>query len=514
MNYQEAEKIRNTGFADMMTKKLVSGQGVFRSFGGTISDKMKAKVKGVKQTFDPLNIAKKLTFGSKLGPAIIGKLTGRSSEDISFFTGVKGSMKRGADKGDPASKLGEIYKLMVDLENKRRIDQEIEKSFAKEKAEETENRNQEIIKALTGLYPSKKSRQVRRAEERKQKKEEEKSAKKESKETKETKGPEAKLPTPSPVKAAEEVAEKIGTTPVKAAEEVAEKSLGSVVKRVGEGVVGAARASAPAARAIVPVARVVAPVAILGAGSLSIGEALAKGESKNAGGYNAANMGTRNNKIVGIQKPVKLEEMSIAEIMRRQSIQWGAPNENEKLFAVGKYQMIPQTLADAVKSLHIDTSKNFDSVMQEKLFKDYLLGMKRPAIAKYLNSPTRDPKLLHDALKQLSLEWASVADPDIPGGKTSHYGSGNKASMTVEQATQYLESDRVRTQQVTTPPVDTGQRVDSLSKENAGVKKDLDKKSKDNITNNNNTIINNTSMQRQYQEPENDRSALEQKGRR
>jgi hypothetical protein len=101
-------------------------------------------------------------------------------------------------------------------------------------------------------------------------------------------------------------------------------------------------------------------------------------------------------------------------------------------------------MADAVKTLGISPDAKLDGKLQERMFNEYLLGKKRPAIAKYLNSPVDDPKLLHDALKQLSLEWASIADPDIPGGMTSHYGNGNKASLSVKDATTLLQNDRAK----------------------------------------------------------------------
>lgn len=89
MNYYEAAKIRKKGFADLMTDKLTSGQGVFSSARSALSDKMKARSKGFKETFDPLNIAKTLTGGSNLAPAMLGRLLGRKSTDIKYFAGKK-----------------------------------------------------------------------------------------------------------------------------------------------------------------------------------------------------------------------------------------------------------------------------------------------------------------------------------------------------------------------------------------------------------------------------------------
>ena len=89
MNYYDAARIRKKGFANLMTDKLASGQGVVSSFRGALSDRSKAKSLAMKEKFDPMNIAKFLTGGSNLATAIVGRLTGRSKEDIGYFTGKR-----------------------------------------------------------------------------------------------------------------------------------------------------------------------------------------------------------------------------------------------------------------------------------------------------------------------------------------------------------------------------------------------------------------------------------------
>ena len=89
MNYYEAAKIRKKGFADLMTDKLTSGQGVFSSVRSTLSDRSKARSMAFKEKFNLLNIAKVLTGGSNLAPAILGRLLGRKSSDINYFSGKK-----------------------------------------------------------------------------------------------------------------------------------------------------------------------------------------------------------------------------------------------------------------------------------------------------------------------------------------------------------------------------------------------------------------------------------------
>jgi hypothetical protein len=425
MDYQNASRIRKSSFGTLLSQQ--SG-GFGQSFKSAISQKTKARMMGIKETFDPLNIAKKLTGGSNWAPAMLGKMFGVDKKRIDYFSGVKqrntSSPMRSEDmNGESISiateSLGYIYKsLKMERIEKTR---EREEALARaESEEEFENfRNKEIIEALVGKFGKKRLRDEKGRFVKQEKFEPKKQAKSKN------------IFTPS------KTTNKLGTT---------------------AGVVGATAV-------IVGGAAIVAGVG----GTLGISKAIAQGESANAS-YNAANKGTKDNKIVGVKGPINLEDMTIAEIMRRQSIKWGSSNEDEKLFAVGKYQMIPSTLSDAVKTLNLDTSQKFTGDLQEKLFEEYLISQKRPAIANYLNSPTDDPALLYKALKALSLEWASIADPDIPGGKTSHYGSGNKASLSVEQMTILLKQDRLQLQKNRSkevlPAPNSGNQIDVSTKEN------------------------------------------------
>ena len=87
MTYQEARRLRGTGLFNLAAQNIASGGGVVGSLGSAISSKFKAKVTGIKEKFDPLNIAKKLT--GNFGAAVLGKITGRSQKDIQYFSGGK-----------------------------------------------------------------------------------------------------------------------------------------------------------------------------------------------------------------------------------------------------------------------------------------------------------------------------------------------------------------------------------------------------------------------------------------
>ncbi len=91
MDYRVASNIRGKSLSSLMTDKITSGKGVGSALGGAISDKLKARATGVKEKFDPMNIAKFMTGGSRLAPAILGRITGRSQSDINYFAGNKKS---------------------------------------------------------------------------------------------------------------------------------------------------------------------------------------------------------------------------------------------------------------------------------------------------------------------------------------------------------------------------------------------------------------------------------------
>ena len=193
MSYSEAAGIRKTKLSDLITDKLVSGEGVFSSIKGGISDKMKAKAKGVKEAFDPLNMARKLTGG--LGAAMLGRMTGRSQEDIEHFTGRSGGRSRSSGAGTPtrmassspgtatqmssgssksidkavyskvadgkqeklkkgegvANVLAKLYNLIKKQHEDEIERSELEKNFAEEKEKKRDKWNDELIQAITGM---------------------------------------------------------------------------------------------------------------------------------------------------------------------------------------------------------------------------------------------------------------------------------------------------------------------------------------------------------------------------
>jgi hypothetical protein len=149
--YAKAKKVREKGFGDTIADKILGGQTGMQAIGGTISDKFKARVTGIKEKFDPLNIAKKL-LGSG-GTALLGSALGRKKEDIAYFSGRKTSNRdpflakyattgiRDIASGDTtADVLSKLYSLV-----KYHFKEQTEE---KEKATRDKERHDELLDAL------------------------------------------------------------------------------------------------------------------------------------------------------------------------------------------------------------------------------------------------------------------------------------------------------------------------------------------------------------------------------
>lgn len=153
MDYYEARRIRKQGFTSALSRKLAEGdRGIFSSIGATISERQKARMVGLKEKFDPLNIAKFLTGGSKLGPAILGNLLGRTKSDISYFTGQRPtSTKINRLESDNAATdmLGKILTYMQNVNEENRKNKQKENNFKEELELERLKRHKELIAALS-----------------------------------------------------------------------------------------------------------------------------------------------------------------------------------------------------------------------------------------------------------------------------------------------------------------------------------------------------------------------------
>jgi hypothetical protein len=172
MGYKEAKETREKSFSDIFTEKMVSGVGIGESIKATFSEKGNAKIKGIKEKFDPMNMAK--AIGGKAGAAIYGKVMNRSQEDMEYFAGSKRKRKEsGVSGGTPTadkldsletgndflSTLVSIQELLSKREEENKNQRESENNFAEENKSEKDRRHNELIAAITGNKVKESSKQ-------------------------------------------------------------------------------------------------------------------------------------------------------------------------------------------------------------------------------------------------------------------------------------------------------------------------------------------------------------------
>lgn len=121
------------------------------------------------------------------------------------------------------------------------------------------------------------------------------------------------------------------------------------------------------------------------------GNLIAKQESSDD--YNKCNKTKGGLKIVN---DVEVVSLTIREIQEKQ--------KNRDIFAVGRYQLIPITLNSAISNLGLDIDEKLNEEMQDKIFDEYLIKVKRPKIIAYLEGEGK----LEDAMYSAAQEWASV----------------------------------------------------------------------------------------------------------
>ena len=182
--------------------------------------------------------------------------------------------------------------------------------------------------------------------------------------------------------------------------------------------------------------------------------------SSKEGSYDASNNGTdrqknirnsipgkswvKRNKVTNSQQTRDqklLSTMTIGEIVQLQkgSNPYLYPNASRKrtLFAVGAYQIIPETMGIALKDSGLSTSDVFTPENQDKLGLALIYGTKRPKLRDYLLG--KNNVTLNDAHNDFAEEWASVPRPD---GKTAYEGTGNKAGHTAKEVSDLLQEVR------------------------------------------------------------------------
>lgn len=158
--------------------------------------------------------------------------------------------------------------------------------------------------------------------------------------------------------------------------------------------------------------------------TVTIDKLIARGE----GNYNSINRGkagdTPNSKL-------NLTNMTVGQIREKQ--------KKGEIFAAGKYQAIPTTLQGAIDAGVVSSAEKFSAEVQERIFQQYLVALKRPEIKGFITGSSKSS--LDKALLGSAKEFASVANPST--GKSYYAGKGdNKASISAKEMADSLLAQR------------------------------------------------------------------------
>lgn len=219
-----------------------------------------------------------------------------------------------------------------------------------------------------------------------------------------------------------------------------------------------------------------------GAGMETLLNFIGKGE----GSYESSNRGTiKGQGIVGsthntMRNGKTLTNMTFKEIFEKQAI--NDPTNTDRLFAVGKYQIIPSTMQEIFKHSGLSLDDKFTAENQDKLGKLLIQGnngyFKRPKLAAYLRG---EDISIEDAMLEFAQEWASMPNPYTGA---SYYGNGNRASHSVQEVATALRAAR----QENTTPTDSS----PVTVTEAEIRRDQINERLDELNTQNDTLINNS----------------------
>ena len=131
--------------------------------------------------------------------------------------------------------------------------------------------------------------------------------------------------------------------------------------------------------------------------------------------YNAWNRGTTKvkGKTIFLKpkvsgKPIaenNIENLTLTEHIRRNDL---GPDEPQRLFAVGKYQIIPKTAEAAFKGLGLSPDTKYSKDVQDAMF-EWIINIKRKEIGKYLRGEPDGDR--NKAIRAFAAEFASGGIP-------------------------------------------------------------------------------------------------------
>jgi hypothetical protein len=164
------------------------------------------------------------------------------------------------------------------------------------------------------------------------------------------------------------------------------------------------------------------------------------------GGYDSINRGrggdtkTRSPEYYMSTDNRDLTQMTVGEILQKNDLRKQTAARSGKtipgtILAAGKYQLIGDTIRQAVSALNIPLTEVYNKTTQEKLG-EYLIIQKRKKVGDYLKCSSGVS--INDAMLALAQEFASFPDPTTGKG----YYSGQRAAHSVETVKAVLTNCR------------------------------------------------------------------------
>lgn len=156
------------------------------------------------------------------------------------------------------------------------------------------------------------------------------------------------------------------------------------------------------------------------------------------GDYNSYNRGVAGDSQNAPR--LNLTGMTVREIVQKQ--------QRRELFAVGKFQIIPSTMQEAIREMKLDLDQKFTPELQHRINRQFLIGTKagRDVIKSFVTGATEN---LGAAQLALAQEFASIANPFT--GRSHYAGlAGNAASISAQRAAAVLRAERTLYQQYIT----------------------------------------------------------------
>ncbi len=150
-------------------------------------------------------------------------------------------------------------------------------------------------------------------------------------------------------------------------------------------------------------------------------------------GYNSYNRGSMRC-AKSNRKKLDLTNMTIKDIQYYQSL---PACSQDKLLAVGHYQIVPETLDKAVKALNIPRHKPFSPEVQDTIFALYLAKEKQPAIKRWIYTGQD----LNRAAHAVAGEWAIFKTPYTNRGVYDGHGN-NHARISAKRVVRALQKAR------------------------------------------------------------------------